>query len=91
MAPPSFPPTAEFYAKLPAITTAATKPNSISLDGIALEVTHQGAWQGFSAKLEGEQIKGAVVALATVQRERVMLAYFGGLPTGKSPTALALH
>ena len=31
------------------------------------------------AKLDGEQIKGAVEALPSVQREAVMLAYFSGL------------
>ena len=51
----------------------------LSLDEISLEPQNPDAWQELSAKLDGEQIKGAVEALPSVQREAVMLAYFSGL------------
>ena len=51
----------------------------LSLDAISLEPQNPDAWQELSAKLDGEQIKGAVEALPSVQREAVMLAYFSGL------------
>ena len=51
----------------------------LSLDEISLEPQNPDAWQELSAKLDGEQIKGAVEALPSAQREAVMLAYFSGL------------
>ena len=51
----------------------------LSLDEIAFDAPHPDAWQELSAKLDGEQIKEAVEALPSVQREAVMLAYFSGL------------
>ncbi len=50
----------------------------LSLDEISLEPQNPDAWQELSAKLDGEQIKGAVEALPS-RREAVMLAYFSGL------------
>ncbi len=51
----------------------------ISLDEIAFEAAYPDAWQDLSANLDAEQIKSAVAALPSVQREAVMLAYFSGL------------
>ena len=51
----------------------------ISLDEIAFELANPDAWQELSAKLDGEQIKGAVEALPSEQQEAVRLAYFSGL------------
>ncbi len=51
----------------------------LSLDELAIEAAYPDAWQELSEKLDGEQIKGAVDALPSVQRETVMLAYFRGL------------
>ena len=51
----------------------------ISLDEIAIETAYPDAWQELSANLDAEQVKQAVEALPSVQREAVMLAYFSGL------------